>query len=174
MDIYRITASSPEWQITAYNYIRTDAFCFGQRIPVEMEFSHDGPRDSFYGILIVDEHVPVAGLRITYPRKDTAKIERVCTIREKQKSGYGRIIIREAEKWIAEQGYSHIVISSQDRARGFYEKCGYVFNPDVSAHAYDPSRPQVKTERPKFPAGFTPAFTCVLMEKNLIPDESIR
>ena len=72
MDIYRITASSPEWQITAYNYIRTDAFCFGQRIPVEMEFSHDGPRDSFYGILIVDEHVPVAGLRITYPRKDTA------------------------------------------------------------------------------------------------------
>ena len=83
-------------------------------------------------------------------------------------------MIREAEKWIAEQGYSHIVISSQDRARGFYEKCGYVFNPDVSAHAYDPSRPQVKTERPKFPAGFTPAFTCVLMEKNLIPDESIR
>ena len=47
MDIYRITASSPEWQITAYNYIRTDAFCFGQRIPVEMEFSMTGRGTTF-------------------------------------------------------------------------------------------------------------------------------
>lgn len=167
MEIYRVTAESPEWQRIAYNAIRVDAFCFGQHIPVEMEFSHDESPEKFRGILIVDDHVPVAGLRIAFPRKDVAKIERVCTIREKQKSGYGRIMIDAAEKWIAEDGFSHIVISSQDRARGFYEKCGYVYNPDVSAHAYDPPRPERPAEKPKVPAGFTPGFTCVLVEKKL-------
>ena len=165
MDIYRVTKDSPAWQVTAYNYIRTDAFCFGQHIPVEGEFSHDGPAEDFNGILIVEDHVPVAGLRIAYPRPDVAKIERVCTIREKQKSGYGRVMIAEAEKWIAEQGYRHIVISSQDRAQGFYEKCGYVLNPEIPAHEYDPPRPQ--REKPKLPGGFKPDFICVLVEKYL-------
>ena len=93
MEIYRVTADSPEWQRIAYNSIRVDAFCFGQHIPVELEFSHDESSGNFRGILVVDNHVPVAGLRIAYPREGTAKIERVCTVREKQKSGYGRIMI---------------------------------------------------------------------------------
>jgi predicted GNAT family N-acyltransferase len=165
MDIYRVTKDSPKWQIVAYDFIRTDSFCFGQNIPVEVEFNGDGDIESFNGVLIVDDHKPVAGLRIAYPSADVGKIERVCTIREKQKSGYGRIMIEEAEKWIAEKGISHIVISSQDRARGFYEKCGYVYNPDVSPEVYEThKRPEKPKERP---AGFKPDFVCVLVEKYL-------
>lgn len=167
MEIYRVTADSPEWQRIAYNSIRVDAFCFGQHIPVELEFSHDESSGNFRGILVVDNHVPVAGLRIAYPREGTAKIERVCTVREKQKSGYGRIMIDAAEKWIAEEGISHIVISSQDRARGFYEKCGYVYNPDIPAHTFDPPRPERPAGELKPPSGFSPGFTCVLVEKYL-------
>ena len=165
MEVYRITKDSPKWQFHAYNYIRTDAFCVGQSIPVEMEFNGDGDEEDFQGVLVVEDHKPVAGLRIAYPKEGVAKIERVCTVREKQKGGYGRVMISEAEKWIAEKGISHVVISSQDRARGFYEKCGYVFNPDVSAHEYDKPR----KERPKFtpPIDFHPNFTCVLVEKYL-------
>ncbi|MBP5282495.1 MAG: GNAT family N-acetyltransferase, partial [Lachnospiraceae bacterium] len=167
MEVYRVTGESPVWQLHAYNYIRTDAFCFGQNIPVELEFRGDKGTEDFQGILVVDDHKPVSGLRIAYPKAGVAKIERVCTIREKQKAGYGRIMIEEAEKWIAEKGISHIVISSQDRAQGFYEKCGYVLNPDVSAHAYDAPRPDHKAEKPVRPAGFNPGFTCVLVEKFL-------
>ena len=165
MEIYRVDKDSPEWQFHAYNYIRTDAFCLGQNIPVETEFNGDGPREVFQGILITENHKPVAGLRIAYPRNDVAKIERVCTIREKQKGGYGRVMIEEAERWIAERGISHIVISSQDRAQGFYEKCGYIYKPDVSPNFYDshkrPARPH--------PTGFKPDFACVLVEKYLDP-----
>ena len=169
MEIIRVTKDSPEWHFHAYNYIRTDAFCFGQNIPVEREFNGDGPRDGFSGVVIIDDHKPVAGLRISYPRPGIAKIERVCTIREKQKSGYGRVMIAEAERWIAEQGISHVVISSQDRARGFYEKCGYVYNPDVSPNEYDVHRrPKPPVQRP---AGFKPDFICVLVEKYLEPEQ---
>lgn len=166
MEIYRVTKDSPEWQFHAYNYIRTDAFCFGQGIPVEMEFGGDGDRKDFQGILIVEDHKPVSGLRIAYPRADIGKIERVCTVRERQKGGYGRIMIAEAEKWIAEKGISHIVISSQDRAQGFYEKCGYKRKPNVSPDAYDTHKRPPK-ERPKRPDGFKPDFVCVLVEKYL-------
>ena len=165
MEVYRVTKDSPEWQFHAYNYIRTDAFCFGQNIPVEMEFNGDGGREDFQGILVVEDHKPVSGLRIAYPRADVAKIERVCTIREKQKGGYGRVMIEAAEKWIAERGISHVVISSQDRARGFYEKCGYIFNPDVSPNEYDVHK---RPHKPR-PAGFKPDFVCVLVEKYLDP-----
>ena len=166
MEIYRVTADSPAWQKHAYNYIRTDAFCVGQNIPVEREFNGDGTEESFQGVLIVEDHKPVAGLRIAYPKEGIAKIERVCTVREKQKGGYGRIMIGEAEKWIAEKGISHIVISSQNRAQGFYEKCGYVYNPEVSAHEYDPPRKEPRKDEDR-PISFTPAFTCVLVEKYL-------
>ena len=172
MEIYRVTKDSPEWQFKAYDYIRTDAFCFGQHIPVEMEFNGDGDRENFNGILVIEDHVPVCGLRISYPRPDIGKIERVCTVREKQKGGYGRVMIAEAEKWIAERGISHVVISSQDRARGFYEKCGYVYNPDVSPSVYDTHK-RPAGPRPERPIGFKADFVCVLVEKFLdIPENS--
>ena len=72
--------------------------------------------------MIIEDHKPVAGCRITYPREDIGKIGRVCVVRERQKSGVGHVLIAEAEKWIAERGCQHIVINSQDRAAGFYEE----------------------------------------------------
>ncbi len=166
MEIYRVTKDSPKWQFHAYNYVRTDAFCFGQNIPVETEFLGDGGEEDFHGVLIIEDHKPVAGLRIAFPRPGIGKIERVCTIREKQKSGYGRIMIEEAEKWIAEKGISHVVISAQDRAQGFYEKCGYVYNPNISPNEYD-VHAKNRPPRPKRPDGFKPDFVCVLVEKYL-------
>lgn len=165
MEIYRVTKDSPDWQLKAYDYVRTDAFCFGQNIPIENEFSHDGPIEELNGIIIIEDHKPIAGLRVSYPKPGVGKIERVCVIREKQKSGIGSILIKEAEKWIAEHGgISHIVISSQDRAAGFYQKNGYVLNEEVSPDEYE-AHPRPHREPPK--AGFKPDFVCVLVEKYL-------
>ena len=65
----------------------------------------------------------------------------------------------------------HIVINSQDRAAGFYNKLGYVTNPDVSPAVYEVHKGEPKKEeteqkqkeenRPKINLG----FTCVLVEK---------
>lgn len=111
------------------------------------------------------------GCRIAFPDEKTGKIERVCVVREKQKGGYGRILIQEAENWLKEYGVNHIVISSQDRAAGFYEKLGYQLNPEVDPSVYDKhhkqeEKPKQEPSRPKnAPGPF--GFTCVLVEKYL-------
>ena len=170
MEIYRIEKeNTPDWLFKAYDYVRTDAFVFGQNIPVEIEFSHDDPKEDLEGIVIVEDHKPIAGCRITYPRETIAKIGRVCVIREKQRSGIGHILIEEAEKWIKERGFQHIVINSQDRAQAFYERCGYELVPGVDPRIYENHGPIEDTQ--KEPKKNNLGFSCVLVEKRLVEEE---
>ena len=167
MEIYRVKNGSPDWLYKAYDYVRTDAFCFGQNIPIEMEFSHDEPWTELHAIVLVEDHKPVAGCRISYPRESVGKIERVCVVREKQKSGYGSLLIKEAESWIAESGIRHIVINSQDRAADFYRKFGYAVNLVVNPGIYEKTEAdllpddRIRQEEHRKDLG----FTCVLVEK---------
>lgn len=165
MEIYRVTKDSPSWQKIGYDYVRVDAFCLGQNIPLETEFSHDAPEEELNAILIVENHKPIAGLRIAYPKPGVGKIERVCVVREKQKGGIGSVMIKAAEEWIAEHGIFHIVISSQDRAAGFYQKNGYELNDAVPPDEYE-AHPRPHREPPG-DFGFKPDFVCVLVEKDL-------
>ena len=121
MEAYRVTKDSEAWLFRAYDYARIDAFSFGQGIPIDREFGHEDPIDDKYlAVVLVDDHKPVAGCRVTFPEPGIGKIGRVCVVREYQRSGAGSRLIREAEKWIAETGIKHVVINSQDRAQGFY------------------------------------------------------
>lgn len=171
VEIYRIEKGAEAWKYKAYDYVRTDAFCMGQNIPIELEFSHDEKEEDLQAVLLVENHKPVAGCRIAFPDEKTGKIERVCVVREKQKGGYGRILIQEAENWLKEYGINHIVISSQDRAAGFYEKLGYQLNPYADLSIYERHHKTEKTEKTensvktKKPVNL--GFTCVLVEKYL-------
>lgn len=165
MDIYRVTKDSPRWQLIAYDYVRTDAFCFGQGIPVETEFSHDDPIEQLNAVIIIDDHKPVGGCRITYPEEGIGKIGRVCVIRDRQKTGIGRRLIEEAEAWIAEHHAKHIVITSQDRAAGFYNKLGYVTNLQEDPRRYEPPRPPETKEQRALHKDL--GFGVVLVEKYL-------
>ena len=124
-EIYRVEKGSEEWKYKAYDYVRTDAFCCGQNIPIELEFGQDESKDDLQAILLTEDHKPVAGCRIAFPAEKTGKIERVCVV-------------------------DHIVITSQDRAAGFYEKLGYKLNPDADLSVYDHHVPK-KDEEPKKP-----------------------
>lgn len=171
MEIYHIYKGAERWKYKAYDYIRTDAFCVGQGIPVELEFSHDEPEDELEAVIIIEDHKPVAGCRITYPNHTTGKIERVCVVREKQRSGYGKLLIAEAESWIKEKGIKHIVISSQDRALGFYEKIGYVINKNTDPYVYEKAKnkkDEIHKQALKIP---DLGFSCVLVEKDLSKEE---
>ena len=74
-----------------------------------------------------------------------------------------RVLVEAAEKWLKEYGVDHIVITSQDRAAGFYEKLGYKLNPDADLSVYD-HHALKKDEEPKKPKKNL-GFTCVLVEK---------
>ena len=41
VEIYRIEKEAETWKYKAYDYVRTDAFCVGQSIPIELESSHE-------------------------------------------------------------------------------------------------------------------------------------
>lgn len=168
MEIYRIEkGTAKEWIYKAYDYIRTDAFVYGQNIPIEVEFGHDEPKEELEAIVIIEDHKPVAGCRITYPRENIGKIGRVCVVRERQKSGVGHVLIAEAEKWIAERGCQHIVINSQDRAAGFYERCGYKLVPGVDPEIYENHPPCKQDSKDKEKHRNKLGFSCVLVEKIL-------
>jgi predicted GNAT family N-acyltransferase len=170
MEAYRITKDSPDWQHRAYEYARTDAFVFGQGIPIDFEYSHDAPlSDDYKAIILVDDGKPVAGCRIQFPSDDIGKIGRVCVTRSYQKKGVGSLLIKEAEKWILEHNVSRIVINSQDRAQGFYEKVGYSLVPGVDPHPFE-SKLSVGFD--DIPRGYVPkknelGFSCVLLEKKI-------
>ena len=60
-EIYRVEKGSEEWKYKAYDYVRTDAFCLGQNIPIELEFGQDESKDDLQAILLTEDHKPVAG-----------------------------------------------------------------------------------------------------------------
>lgn len=49
VEIYRIEKGAETWKYKAYDYVRTDAFCVGQSIPIELEFSHDEKEEDLAG-----------------------------------------------------------------------------------------------------------------------------
>ena len=56
MEIYRIEkGTAKEWLYKAYDYIRTDAFVYGQNIPIEVEFGHDEPKEELEAIVIIED-----------------------------------------------------------------------------------------------------------------------
>ena len=149
METYRVTGEAPVWQKRLYDYVRIDAFCIGQGIPPELEFKGDGTESDPQAIVLADGTNPLAGCRITYPEEGIAKIGRVCVVRSHQKSGIGRKLLEEAEKWISENGVSHIVISSQDRAAGFYQKAGYVLNESEDPDRYETHKTSDRDDVPQ-------------------------
>ena len=168
MEVFRVTKDSPKWLFEAYDYARTDAFVFGQNIPIVAEYSHDEPIDENYrAVVLIDDNKPVAGCKISFPFEGVGKIGRVCVIRDYQRNGVGSKLIEEAEKWILEDGATKIVINSQDRAQGFYEKLGYELVPKVNPRAYEVIEVDSEDDIPR---DYTPrkndlGFSCVLVEK---------
>ena len=54
-EIYRVEKGSEEWKYKAYDYVRTDAFCCGQNIPIELEFGQDESKDDLQAILVTED-----------------------------------------------------------------------------------------------------------------------
>ena len=74
VEIYRIEKGAETWKYKAYDYVRTDAFCVGQSIPIELEFSHDEKEEDLQAVILIEDHKPVAGCRIAFPDEKTGKI----------------------------------------------------------------------------------------------------
>lgn len=73
-EIYRVEKGSEEWKYKAYDYVRTDAFCLGQNIPIELEFGQDESKDDLQAILLTEDHKPVAASHSRRKRQEKSSV----------------------------------------------------------------------------------------------------
>ena len=143
MEVVRATE---EYQRAGAYYVRIQAMARQHHIPLPEEFDAvDGPGCRY--IVVLDDGFPVATCRWFAVAEDAVEIGRVVVLPEYRGQRLGELVMREAERWIREDGWRRIVLSSRVGVEGFYEKLGYASNPAGEAHSG--------------------TFECVYMEKKL-------
>lgn len=116
-------------EIKAYECLCDDAL----KIRITVFVDEQGFRDEFDDIdsralhlVMYDGEMPIATCRCFY--EDTPEcwhIGRVAVLKEYRGKGLGKEVMEEAERLIKIRGGKICELSSQCRAQGFYESCGY-------------------------------------------------
>ena len=143
MNVIRVTK---ECERAGAYYVRMAAMMRKYQIPLDAEIdSKDG--EGCHYILALDDIYPVATCRWFEVCEGVAEVGRVVVLPEYRGRHLGQAVVAEAEKWMREEGFRKVCISSRVGLEGFYEKMGYRFNENGKAHHH--------------------TFRCVYMEKEL-------
>ena len=143
MEILRATTTAG--RAGAY-YVRIQAMARKHQIPLDVEFDeHDTP-DTKY-IVAVDNYLPIATCRLYAIDDAKVMLGRIVVLPEYRHQGIGTLVVREAETWARELGFTTAVVESRDNKIPFYESMGYVADMER----------KIEGE----------TFTCFKMEKNL-------
>ena len=143
MEILRATTTAG--RAGAY-YVRIQAMARKHQIPLDVEFDeHDTP-DTKY-IVAVDNYLPIATCRLYAIDDAKVMLGRIVVLPEYRHQGIGTQVVKEAEVWAKELGFTTVVVESRDNKIPFYESMGYVADFDR----------KIEGE----------TFTCYRMEKNL-------
>jgi GNAT superfamily N-acetyltransferase len=110
-------------QAAAY-YVRIQAMARKHRIPLDAEFDeHDTPQTKY--IVIMDDFLPVATCRLYGLDQQHVMLGRIVVLPEYRHRGLGTLVVKEAEAWAKELGYTTAVLESRDNKLPFYEQMGY-------------------------------------------------
>ena len=127
-------------------YVRIQAMARKHQIPLDVEFDeHDTP-DTKY-IVAVDNYLPIATCRLYAIDDAKVMLGRIVVLPAYRHQGIGTLVVREAETWARELGFTTAVVESRDNKIPFYESMGYVAD----------MKRKIEGE----------TFTCFRMEKNL-------
>ena len=143
MEILRATTTAG--RAGAY-YVRIQAMARKHQIPLDVEFDeHDTPETKY--IVAVDNYLPIATCRLYAIDNAKVMLGRIVVLPEYRHQGIGTLVVREAETWARELGFTTAVVESRDNKIPFYESMGYVADMER----------KIEGE----------TFTCFRMEKNL-------
>ncbi len=124
MGNFEVLRAEETWQRAGAYSVRVQGMNRQHHISLQEEFDeHDGNESKY--IVLLDDTYPVATCRFYELDKNSVLVGRVVVLPEYRGQNLGSMVIKEAEKWIAEIGYSEIRIDSRVEAVGFYEKLGY-------------------------------------------------
>lgn len=130
-------------QIIDHFIIRKIVFVEEQKVTMEEEFDLEEKDRIMF--VVYDEKKPIGAARIKLKDK-TAKIQRVCILKEYRSLGYGYALMMELHRYCDEHGVSEIILDAQTHALPFYEKCGYTAFGDLF---YDARIPHYRMRRIK-------------------------
>ena len=143
MEILRATTTAG--RAGAY-YVRIQAMARKHQIPLDVEFDeHDTPETKY--IVAVDNYLPIATCRLYAIDDAKVMLGPIVVLPEYRHQGIGTLVVREAETWARELGFTTAVVESRDNKIPFYESMGYVADMER----------KIEGE----------TFTCFRMEKNL-------
>ena len=143
MEILRATTTAG--RAGAY-YVRIQAMARKHQIPLDVEFDeHDTP-DTKY-IVAVDNYLPIATCRLYAIDDAKVMLGRIVVLPEYRHQGIGTLVVKEAETWAKELGFTAAIVESRDNKIPFYESMGYVAD----------MKQKIEGE----------TFTCFRMEKSL-------
>lgn len=124
MDSIKTLRAAETWQRAGAYSVRVQGMNRQHHISLQEEFDeHDGAESKY--IVLLDDTYPVATCRFYELNADCVLLGRVVVLPEYRGNHLGASVINEAEKWIAELGYTEIFIDARLEATGFYEKLGY-------------------------------------------------
>ena len=119
----KVIRATETWQYAGAYYVRIQGMARQHDITLRREFDeHDTP-DTKY-IVLTDDDFPVATCRFYELDGSSAMIGRVVVLPDYRGKGLGKRVVKEAEKWLHDLGYTKAVIESRDVAVGFYETIG--------------------------------------------------
>ena len=96
-----VLRAESEWQRAGAYSVRIQGMNRQHHIPLREEFDeHDG--DGTRYIVLLDDGYPVATCRFYELDADSVVLGRVVVLPEYRGSGLGRMVVQEAERWIAE------------------------------------------------------------------------
>ena len=112
--------------------LRKQVFIVEQGCPIEEEFDEFDDlnrmgKDSFH-FNVYKDNICVSTSRILINKmldKQSAKIQRVCVLKDYRGSGIGLFMMSHLHRFLINKNISNITLSSQDNAIEFYKKLGY-------------------------------------------------
>ena len=106
-------------------YVRIQAMARKHHISLDVEFDeHDTP-DTKY-IVAVDDYLPIATCRLYPEDAHNMMLGRIVVLPEYRHQGIGTLVVKEAEAWAKELGFTIAVVESRDNKTDFYLQMGYV------------------------------------------------
>lgn len=104
--------------------IREEVFIKEQGVPKELEWDDKDEHCIHLLARAGDDYIGCARLLTDHP--DTAKIGRMAVLANFRSMGIGKVLIEQAEKVAKSESFTHIELSAQCQAFGFYSRLGYL------------------------------------------------
>lgn len=103
--------------------IRTKVFVEEQKVPKDLEI--DEWEEKAIHFLAWENELPIGTCRLRFVDKFTAKVERVAVLKEKRKTGAGKLLMQTLEDLARQKGAQKLLLHAQVQVIPFYKKLGY-------------------------------------------------